>query len=167
MSVTPLKSFHEELVQFTNEFLEKRTGIGFADMVKILEFVHATKSLEPTVNVETPVQDTAPKAVVSTPKRVAVIRPRKSSISYRDFDNYFKRALKNGTMDVHSFYNEFERQYGHKFNDYDLSLDKNQVIPVWKCKLYNFVYIKRQKEVLYPASFDRSQLILKSHYKIQ
>ena len=166
MSVTPLKSFHEELVQFTNEFLEKRTGIGFADMVKILEFVHATKSLEPTVNVETPVQDTAPKAVVSTPKRVAVIRHRKSNITHRDLDNYFKRALKNGTMDVHSFYNEFERQYGHKFNDYDLSLDKNQVIPVWKCKLYNFVYIKRQKKVLYPASFDRSQLILKSHYKI-
>ena len=113
MSVTPLKSFHEELVQFTNEFLEKRTGIGFADMVKILEFVHSTKSLEPTVNVETPVKDTAPKV-----------------------------------------------------NDYDLSIEKTKVIPVWKCKLYHFVYIKRQKEVLYPASFDRSQLILKSHYKI-
>jgi hypothetical protein len=166
MSDTPLKSFHEELVQFTNEFLEKRTGIGFADMVKILEFVHATKSIESTIEVVTPVQDFAPKTVVSTPKRVAVIRNRKSSITSRDFENYFSRALRNGTMDVHSFYNEFERQYGHKFNDYDFSIDKNQVIPVWKCKLYNFVYLKRQKKVLYPASFDRSQLILKSHYKI-
>ncbi len=87
MSDTPLKSFHEELVQFTNEFLEKRTGIGFADMVKILEFVHATKSIESTIEVVTPVQDIAPKTVVSKPKRVAVIRNRKSSITSRDFEN--------------------------------------------------------------------------------
>lgn len=166
MSNSPVKSFHEELVQFTNEYLEKRTGIGFADMVKILEFVNSTKSLE-TIHekVVEPVQTIAP--VVTAPKRVAVInRTRKSNITVRDFENYFSRTLRNGTVDVHSFYNEFERQYGHKFNAYDLSIDKNQIIPVWKCKLYNFIYVKRQKNILYPASFDRSQLILKSHYKI-
>jgi hypothetical protein len=174
MSAVSLKTYHEELTKFTNDFLVNRAGICLEDVVKIVEFVQATKVFSEVTTIETP--KVAPVVVPVTetniashfvqPKRVAIIRKRKSGVGANDFENYFKRVLKNGTVEVSSFYLEFERQYGHKFTSHDLQVDVKHSCPYWKNKLYNFVHRKRVSGVLYPSSFDRNTMILKSHYKI-
>ncbi len=173
MSAVSLKTYHEELVKFTNDFLVNRAGICLEDIIKIVEFVQSTKIASEVVPVATPV--VAPVVTPATdnvathfvqPRRVGIIRKRKSGVGVSDFENYFNRTLKNGTADVNAFYLEFERQYGHRFTSHDLEQDQKHSCPYWKNKLYNFIHKKRVSGVLYPTSFDRTKMILKSHYKI-
>ena len=170
MSAVSLKTYHEELVKFTNDFLVNRAGICLEDIIKIVEFVQTTKvasELAPVVApVVTPATETNIASHFVQPRRVGIIGNRKSGVGISDFENYFNRTLRNGTVDVNSFYLEFERQYGHRFTSQDFQVDSKNSCPYWKNKLYNFIHRKRVAGVLYPSSFDRSQLILKSHYKI-
>jgi len=161
MSAVSLKTYHEELVKFTNDFLVNRAGICLEDVIKIVEFVQTTK-----VPVVTPATETNVASHFVQPKRVGIIRKRKSGVGVSDFENYFNRTLRNGTADVNAFYLEFERQYGHRFTSQDFQVDSKNSCPYWKNKLYSFIHKKRVSGVLYPSSFDRTQLILKSHYKI-
>lgn len=174
MSAVSLKTYHEELVKFTNDFLVNRAGICLEDIIKIVEFVQTTKVASEVTPEETPVVTPVVAPVTETniashfvqPRRVGIIGNRKSGVGISDFENYFNRTLRNGTVDVNSFYLEFERQYGHRFTSQDFQVDSKNSCPYWKNKLYNFIHRKRVAGVLYPSSFDRSQLILKSHYKI-
>jgi hypothetical protein len=174
MSAVSLKTYHEELVKFTNDFLVTRAGICLEDIIKIVEFVQTTKVASEVTPEETPVVTPVVAPVTETniashfvqPRRVGIIGNRKSGVGISDFENYFNRTLRNGTVDVNSFYLEFERQYGHRFTSQDFQVDSKNSCPYWKNKLYNFIHRKRVAGVLYPSSFDRSQLILKSHYKI-
>ena len=174
MSAVSLKTYHEELVKFTNDFLVNRAGICLEDIIKIVEFVQTTKVASEVTPEETPVVVPVVAPVTETnvashfvqPKRVGIIRMRKSGVGVSDFENYFNRTLRNGTADVNAFYLEFERQYGHRFTSQDFQLDSKNSCPYWKNKLYSFIHKKRVSGVLYPSSFDRTQFILKSHYKI-
>ncbi len=55
MSAVSLKTYHEELVKFTNDFLVNRAGICLEDIIKIVEFVQTTKVASELAPVVAPV----------------------------------------------------------------------------------------------------------------